>query len=53
MNAADAKRPEPLRYDLEALAATAERERAYDESVKVRVTQEEIRKLVARRRKAK
>jgi hypothetical protein len=41
----------PLRYDLEALAALAASEKAYDETVKVRVTQEDIRKLVEKRRK--
>lgn len=37
------------RYDLESMAAIAEREKAYDETVKVRVTQEQIRKLVEKR----
>jgi hypothetical protein len=41
----------PLRYDLEALAAMAASEKAYDETVKVRVTQDDIRKLVEKRRK--
>lgn len=41
----------PLRYDLKALAAIAKSEKAYDETVKVRVSQEDIRKLVAKRRK--
>lgn len=41
----------PLRYDLEELAALAASEKAYDETVKVRVTQEDIRKLVEKRRK--
>lgn len=41
----------PLRYDLEELAKLAVSEKAYDETVKVRVTQEEIRKLVEKRRK--
>ena len=41
----------PLRYDLETLALQATREKAYDETVKVRVTQEDIRKLVAKRRR--
>jgi len=39
----------PRRYDLELLVETAATERAYDEAVKVRVTQEDIRKLVAKR----
>jgi hypothetical protein len=41
----------PLRYDLEAIAALATAERAYDETVKVRVSQDDIRRLVAKRRK--
>jgi hypothetical protein len=41
----------PLRYDLEKMAATAEREKAYDETAKVRVTQEQNRKLVEKRRR--
>ena len=41
----------PSRYDLEALAVMATAEEAYDETVKVRVTQEDIRKLVAKRHK--
>jgi hypothetical protein len=44
-------RDTPLRYDLEELANLAVSEKAYDETVKVRVTQEEIRKLVEKRRK--
>ncbi|HXN16346.1 MAG TPA: hypothetical protein VN878_08200 [Usitatibacter sp.] len=40
-----------LRYDLEQLAALALSEKAYDETVKVRVTQEDIRKLVEKRKK--
>jgi hypothetical protein len=42
---------EPLRYDLEHLAAQAAAEKAYDETVKVRVTQEDIRKLVEKRKR--
>jgi hypothetical protein len=41
----------PLRYDLEQLATLAASEKAYDETVKVRVTQDDIRKLVEKRRK--
>jgi hypothetical protein len=41
----------PQRYDLEKMAAIAEREKAYDETAKVRVTQEQIRKLVEKRRR--
>jgi hypothetical protein len=40
-----------LRYDLEELALQAESEKAYDEAVKVRVTQEDIRKLMDKRKK--
>lgn len=39
------------RYDLEKMADIAARENAYDETVKVRVTQEQIRKLVEKRRR--
>ena len=39
------------RYDLERLVAQARNEKAYDETDKVRVTQEDIRKLVEKRRK--
>lgn len=42
--------PGPLRYDLEQLARLATKEKAYDETVKVRVSQEDIRRLVAKRR---
>jgi hypothetical protein len=42
---------EPTRYDLEQLATLASSEKAYDETVKVRVTQEDIRKLVEKRKK--
>jgi hypothetical protein len=42
----------PLRYDLEELALLATKEKAYDETVKVRVSQEDIRKLVAKRKRA-
>ena len=55
LDAATAPRPSASvaeeRYDLEALAAEARKEKAYDETVKVRVTQEDIRKLVEKRRK--
>jgi hypothetical protein len=44
-------REAPLRYDIEELARLAASEKAYDETVKVRVTQEDIRKLVEKRRK--
>ena len=39
-----------VRYDLEELRALAERDRACDETVRVRVTQDDIRKLMSRRR---
>jgi hypothetical protein len=49
-----ARRPAALpgeKYDLELLMKIVEEERAYDESVKVRVTQEDIRKLIEKKRK--
>ena len=39
------------KYDLEALMKIVKEERAFDESVKVRVTQEDIRKLIEKKRK--
>jgi hypothetical protein len=39
------------KYDLEALMKIVEDERAYDESVKTRVTQEDIRKLIEKKRR--
>ena len=42
---------EIARYDLEALAAEAAGDRAYDESAKVRATQEDIRRLLQKRGK--
>jgi hypothetical protein len=42
-----------LRYDLEKLIEAARTEKAYDEAVKVRVTQQDIRNLIEKRRKAK
>ena len=44
---------EMTRYDLLALAAEAAEDRAYDESAKVRVTQQDIRKLLEKRRKTR
>jgi len=38
------------RYDLEALAVEASADKAYDESAKVRATQEDIQNLLAKRR---
>lgn len=43
--------PHGKKYDLELLMKIIEEERAYDESVKVRVTQEDIRKLIEKKRK--
>lgn len=40
-----------VRYDLQALAAEALQEKAFDESARVRVTQMDIRKLLEKRRK--
>jgi hypothetical protein len=40
-----------LRYNLEALARLAQEERAFDEGLHARVTQEDIRKLIDRRKK--
>ena len=54
MDAAATAPPAPPgdgRYDLEELARAAASEKAYDEAVKVRVTQEDIRKLVEKRRR--
>lgn len=41
-----------LRYDIEALATEAADERAFDETTKIRVTQQDIRKLLEKRMKA-
>ena len=38
------------KYDLEALMKIVEDERAYDESVKTRVTQDDIRRLIEKKR---
>ncbi len=43
--------PHGEKYDLEALMKIVEEERAYDESVKTRVTQEDIRKLIEKKRR--
>jgi len=40
------------RYDLPALAAEAATDKVYDESAKVRVTQQDIRNLLERRRRS-
>jgi hypothetical protein len=42
---------EALRYDLEDLVVRAAEEKAYDETVRIRVTQQDIRHLVERRRR--
>ena len=42
-----------VRYDLEALAAEAAEDRVYDESAKVRATQEDIRRLLEKRRRTR
>jgi hypothetical protein len=42
--------PHGEKYDLELLMKVVEEERAYDESVKARVTQEDIRKLIEKKR---
>jgi hypothetical protein len=41
----------PPRYDLARLVELAATERAYDETVKVRVAQQDIQRLVAKKRK--
>lgn len=41
----------PEKYDLEALMKTVAEERAYDESLKARVTQDDIRRLIEKKRK--
>ena len=43
--------PPGEKYDLELLMKIVEEERVYDEAVKVRVTQEDIRKLIERTRR--
>ena len=43
--------PRREKYDLELLMKVVAEERAYDESVKVRVTQEDIRKLIEKKRR--
>lgn len=42
-----------VRFDLLALAAEAAEDKAFDESAKVRVTQQDIRKLLDKRRKTR
>ncbi len=41
------------RYDLLALAAEAAEDKTYDEAAKVRVTQQDIRKLLEKRKKTR
>jgi len=43
--------PKTEKYDLERLMKIVEEERAYDESVKVRVTQEDIRRMIEKKRR--
>ena len=50
---ANGTNPEPVRYDLEKLLAESATDKAYDESAQVRVTQQDIRNLLAKRRKSK
>ena len=45
------QRADMPRYDLVALAAEAATDRSFDESAKIRVTQQDIRRLLERRRK--
>jgi hypothetical protein len=45
-------RDEFQRYDIEALATQAADERAFDETTRIRVTQQDIRKLLNKRMKA-
>jgi hypothetical protein len=42
---------EVLHYDLEALAAEAAVDKVFDENARIRVTQQDIRKLLDKRRK--
>jgi len=44
---------DPNRYDLEPLVAEAAQEKAYDETTRVRVTQQDIRNLLEKRRKGR
>jgi hypothetical protein len=50
---ANGAKPEIMRYDLENLLAESATDKAYDESAQVRVTQQDIRNLLAKRRKGK
>jgi hypothetical protein len=50
---ANGAKPEIMRYDLENLLAESATDKAYDESAQVRVTQQDIRNLLAKRRKSK
>ena len=43
--------PDMPRFDLLQLAAEAAEDKSYDESARVRVTQQDIRRLLERRRK--
>lgn len=48
---AAAPRARFVRYDLQALAAEAAQEKVHDASARVRVTQQDIRKLLEKRRR--
>ena len=50
---ANGAKPQLLRYELEKLLAESATDKAYDESAQVRVTQQDIRNLLAKRRKSK
>ena len=45
--------PGPSRYQLAAIAAEALQEKAFDETTRVRVTQQDIRNLLEKRRKGR
>jgi hypothetical protein len=53
--AAKAESPQPglLRYDLEELVSLSQRDRTYDQAVKVRASQDDIRKAISKRRGAR
>ena len=46
----ESAQPALHRPDLEELASAAQRDQTYDQAVKLRVSQDDIRKLVAKRR---
>jgi len=47
---AETPQPGPFRYDLEELVSLAQRDRTFDQAVKVRASQGDIRKLISKRR---